>query len=217
MGIQEEFYISLHKYWFFLPGHFEWVFRSIKKGAQFQEMARSEVQFASAKRKKSKTNPVWSKIKNWYNLSMDLKAAIPVAFPPKIQTISCKCLIRWQWRLFAFFPVVHSSMTDNMKRLSIAFNPCMQLRGDILIKCYHHKVNSATRDVIFRCQFHTCAISDYVLNFTKSELDDACEGIDVRITSVMYFAWKVVQHWSQGPSPFQKFCFQPNSERKSNG
>ena len=63
-----------------------------------------------------------------------------------------------------------------MKRICIAFNPCLQLRGDVLIKCYNKKQNSATRDVIFRCQFHTCAISDYVLNFTKSELDDACEG-----------------------------------------
>ena len=63
-----------------------------------------------------------------------------------------------------------------MKRICIAFNPCLQLRGDVLIKCYNKKLNAATRDVIFRCQFHTCAISDYVLNFTKSELDDACEG-----------------------------------------
>ena len=87
--------------------------------------------------------------------------------------------LKWELNIALWFPKLfffRSPVTDSMKRICIAFNPCLQLRGDVLIKCYNKKQNSATRDVIFRCQFHTCAISDYVLNFTKSELDDACEG-----------------------------------------
>ena len=29
---------------------------------------------------------------------------------------------------------------------------------------------------MFACQFHTCAVSDYTLSFTRSELDYACDG-----------------------------------------
>lgn len=77
----------------------------------------------------------------------------------------------------------------------------LQLRGDILVKCYHRYrpaspvldsptrsttplsgTSSATvverpqREVIFACQFHTCAVSDYTLSFTRQELDTACTG-----------------------------------------
>ncbi|XP_066263635.1 tensin-1-like isoform X5 [Branchiostoma lanceolatum] len=65
------------------------------------------------------------------------------------------------------------NVTADMSRISMAVEPGLQLRGDILIKCYHKKYRSATRDVIFRVQFHTCAISDYGLIFPKAELDEA--------------------------------------------
>ncbi|XP_078621922.1 tensin-3-like isoform X49 [Branchiostoma floridae x Branchiostoma japonicum] len=65
------------------------------------------------------------------------------------------------------------NVTADMSRICIAVEPGLQLRGDILIKCYHKKYRSATRDVIFRVQFHTCAISDYGLIFPKAELDEA--------------------------------------------
>ncbi|XP_049821809.1 tensin-1 isoform X7 [Aethina tumida] len=48
----------------------------------------------------------------------------------------------------------------------------LQLRGDILIKCYHR--TDRGRETIFACQFHTCAISDHTLSFTRQELDTAC-------------------------------------------
>lgn len=51
----------------------------------------------------------------------------------------------------------------------------LQLRGDILIKCYHRHPNS--RETIFSCQFHTCAVADYTLSFTRQELDVACNGM----------------------------------------
>lgn len=50
----------------------------------------------------------------------------------------------------------------------------LQLRGDILIKCYHR--GDVGRETIFSCQFHTCAVADYTLSFTKQELDYACNG-----------------------------------------
>lgn len=50
----------------------------------------------------------------------------------------------------------------------------LQLRGDILIKCYHR--SDAGRETIFACQFHTCAVADHTLSFTRQELDVACNG-----------------------------------------
>ncbi|XP_045471532.1 tensin isoform X6 [Harmonia axyridis] len=47
----------------------------------------------------------------------------------------------------------------------------LQLRGDILIKCYHK--SDTGRETIFACQFHTCAVTDYTLSFTRQELDVA--------------------------------------------
>lgn len=44
------------------------------------------------------------------------------------------------------------------------------------VKCYHKKYRSATRDVIFRLQFHTGAVQGYRLVFAKEDLDNASKG-----------------------------------------
>lgn len=44
------------------------------------------------------------------------------------------------------------------------------------VKCYHKKYRSATRDVIFRLQFHTGAVQGYGLVFGKEDLDSASKG-----------------------------------------
>ena len=44
------------------------------------------------------------------------------------------------------------------------------------MKCYHKKYRSATRDVIFRLQFHTGAVQGYRLVFAKEDLDNASKG-----------------------------------------
>lgn len=44
------------------------------------------------------------------------------------------------------------------------------------VKCYHKKHHTATRDTIFRLQFHTGAVQGYRLLFAKEELDGACTG-----------------------------------------
>ena len=44
----------------------------------------------------------------------------------------------------------------------------MQVKG-------FHKTLSG-RDIVFRCQFHTCVLTDYVLVLEKSELDESFRG-----------------------------------------
>ncbi|KAL3283147.1 hypothetical protein HHI36_006301 [Cryptolaemus montrouzieri] len=67
----------------------------------------------------------------------------------------------------------------------------LQLRGDILIKCYHRKADG--REIIFACQFHTCAVTDYTLSFTRQELDVAYN--DIRFPN----DGAVELHFSPGP------------------
>ncbi|KAK9686800.1 Phosphotyrosine-binding domain [Popillia japonica] len=67
----------------------------------------------------------------------------------------------------------------------------LQLRGDILIKCYHR--SDSGRETIFACQFHTCAVADYTLSFTRQELDGACN--DPRFPA----DGAVELHFSSGP------------------
>ncbi|KAK9879482.1 hypothetical protein WA026_006551 [Henosepilachna vigintioctopunctata] len=67
----------------------------------------------------------------------------------------------------------------------------LQLRGDILIKCYHR--SESGRDAVFACQFHTCAVTDYTLSFTRQELDVAYK--DPRFPK----DGAVELHFSQGP------------------
>uniref|UniRef100_A0A803VCA3 Tensin 3 n=1 Tax=Ficedula albicollis TaxID=59894 RepID=A0A803VCA3_FICAL len=63
--------------------------------------------------------------------------------------------------------------SENQSRICIAIDPAQLLKGDIMMKCYHKKYRSATRDVIFRLQFHTGAIQGYSLVFGKEDLDNA--------------------------------------------
>ncbi|KAL8566605.1 hypothetical protein ACOMHN_054827 [Nucella lapillus] len=65
------------------------------------------------------------------------------------------------------------NVTDNMQKVCISISPGIPLRGDILIKCYHKKAMTGQREVIWQCQFHTCAIQDTNVVFSKHELDDA--------------------------------------------
>ncbi|KAM9035459.1 tensin-1 isoform 3-T5 [Sarcophilus harrisii] len=62
---------------------------------------------------------------------------------------------------------------DSQTNICITIEPGLLLKGDILLKCYHKKFRSPARDVIFRVQFHTCAIHDLGVVFGKEDLDDA--------------------------------------------
>ncbi|XP_030625217.1 tensin-2 [Chanos chanos] len=60
------------------------------------------------------------------------------------------------------------------KKLCVTIEPALLLKGDILVKCYHRRVQAAERDTVFRLQFHTCTIHGAQLWFGKEELDEAC-------------------------------------------
>ncbi|XP_063260608.1 tensin-3 isoform X5 [Prinia subflava] len=68
---------------------------------------------------------------------------------------------------------IYSIGSENQSRICIAIDPAQLLKGDVMMKCYHKKYRSATRDVIFRLQFHTGAIQGHGLVFGKDDLDNA--------------------------------------------
>ena len=98
--------------------------------------------------------------------------------------ITLYCINWFPWNLAEVFyistPVISftffSNVTDNMQKVCISISPGIPLRGDILIKCYHKKNNAGQREIIWGCQFHTCAISHNSLVFSKNELDFGING-----------------------------------------
>ncbi|XP_038047140.1 uncharacterized protein LOC119721241 isoform X2 [Patiria miniata] len=66
------------------------------------------------------------------------------------------------------------SVPEGTSQFAITLGQALPIRGDILVKCYHKKFRATTRDVVFRCQFHTTAIMECRIVFQKSDLDDAC-------------------------------------------
>ncbi|XP_066431644.1 tensin-1 isoform X6 [Eleutherodactylus coqui] len=68
---------------------------------------------------------------------------------------------------------IYNVQGDSHTSICITIEPGLLLKGDILLKCYHKKYRSPSRDVIFRVQFHTCAIHDLGVVFGKEYLDEA--------------------------------------------
>lgn len=103
-------------------------------------------------------------------------------------------------------PLRSNVQGDSQTGICITIEPGLLLKGDILVrspspaaprvpgdpgnrgrtrphprsfpqlKCYHKKFRSPTRDVIFRVQFHTCAVHDLDIVFGKEDLDEAFRG-----------------------------------------
>ncbi|XP_017282378.1 tensin isoform X2 [Kryptolebias marmoratus] len=67
---------------------------------------------------------------------------------------------------------IYNVQGDSNTSICITIEPGLLLKGDILLKCYHKKYRNLTRDVVFRVQFHTCAIHDLGVVFGKNELDE---------------------------------------------
>ncbi|XP_061579856.1 tensin-1 isoform X1 [Cololabis saira] len=67
---------------------------------------------------------------------------------------------------------IYNVQGDSQTSICITIEPGLLLKGDILLKCYHKRYRSSCRDVIFRVQFHTCAVHDLGLVFGKDELDE---------------------------------------------
>ncbi|KAM9396564.1 tensin-1 isoform 28-T33 [Salvelinus alpinus] len=66
---------------------------------------------------------------------------------------------------------IYNVQGDSHTSICITIEPGLLLKGDILLKCYHKRFRSPIRDVVFRVQFHTCAIHDLGVVFGKNELD----------------------------------------------
>ncbi|KAM9365116.1 tensin-1 isoform 2-T2 [Pholidichthys leucotaenia] len=67
---------------------------------------------------------------------------------------------------------IYNVQGDSQTSICITIEPGLLLKGDILLKCYHKRYRSPSRDVIFRVQFHTCAVHDLGIVFGKDELDE---------------------------------------------
>ncbi|XP_058247880.1 tensin-1 isoform X5 [Hemibagrus wyckioides] len=67
---------------------------------------------------------------------------------------------------------IYNVQGDSQTSICITIEPGLLLKGDILLKCYHKRFRGPSRDVIFRVQFHTCAVHDLGLVFGKDELDE---------------------------------------------
>uniref|UniRef100_UPI00398ED302 tensin-1-like isoform X2 n=1 Tax=Pristiophorus japonicus TaxID=55135 RepID=UPI00398ED302 len=96
---------------------------------------------------------------------------------------------------------------DGQTSICITIEPGLMLKGDILLKCYHKKYQSPSREIVFRVQFHTCAIHDLGVVFGKQDLDDAFKDDRFpeysKIELIFSFAPEKIQgmeHLENGPS-----------------
>ncbi|KAJ4943083.1 hypothetical protein JOQ06_005592 [Pogonophryne albipinna] len=67
---------------------------------------------------------------------------------------------------------VNAAQTD---RLYFVLQPAQLLKGDIMVVCYDKNSHSASRQVVFRLQFHTGLVHGHTLTFSKADLDCASE------------------------------------------
>ncbi|KAM9358500.1 tensin-3-like [Symphorus nematophorus] len=67
---------------------------------------------------------------------------------------------------------VNAAQTD---RLYFVLQPAQLLKGDIMVVCYDKNSQSASRQVVFRLQFHTGLVDGHTLTFSKADLDCASE------------------------------------------
>lgn len=92
----------------------------------------------------------------------------------------CRCLLALHLMIYLcwFWCWCSASSTTVPGQISITLSPCLQLRGDILIKCFSKPFICSSidggpdkHDLLFQCQFHTCAIPTDQLKFRKCDLD----------------------------------------------
>ncbi|XP_072540507.1 tensin-2 isoform X2 [Salminus brasiliensis] len=82
-------------------------------------------------------------------------------------------------KIYQSLKLVYTSAIYNIeesrgKTLRISIEPALQLKGDIMVKCYHRRAGMCERECVFRVQFHTCTVHGAQLWFGKGELDHAC-------------------------------------------
>ncbi|XP_018580708.2 tensin-2-like [Scleropages formosus] len=69
---------------------------------------------------------------------------------------------------------VYNPQGSSTRRLCIAIEPALLLKGEVMVKCYHWRAHGRERDAVFRLQFHTGTVQGARLWFSKEELDEAC-------------------------------------------
>ncbi|KAM4547757.1 tensin-3-like [Odontesthes bonariensis] len=70
---------------------------------------------------------------------------------------------------------VHHVSAAQTDRLYFVLQPAQLLKGDIMVVCYDKNSRSASRQVVFRLQFHTGLAVQHTLSFSKADLDCASE------------------------------------------
>uniref|UniRef100_A0A7N8XQV0 Tensin 3 n=1 Tax=Mastacembelus armatus TaxID=205130 RepID=A0A7N8XQV0_9TELE len=70
---------------------------------------------------------------------------------------------------------VHHVTAAQTDRLYFVLQPAQLLKGDIMMVCYDKNRRSASRQAVFRLQFHTGLVHGHTLTFSKADLDCACE------------------------------------------
>uniref|UniRef100_A0A3B4ANE2 Uncharacterized protein n=1 Tax=Periophthalmus magnuspinnatus TaxID=409849 RepID=A0A3B4ANE2_9GOBI len=102
---------------------------------------------------------------------------------------------------------IYNVQGDSETSICITIEPGLLLKGDILLKCYHKRVRSPSRDVMFRVQFHTCAVHELSLLFNKEQLDQSCRDDRFpdygKVEFVFSFGPEKIngmQHLENGPS-----------------
>uniref|UniRef100_A0A671P2J3 Tensin-1-like n=1 Tax=Sinocyclocheilus anshuiensis TaxID=1608454 RepID=A0A671P2J3_9TELE len=98
---------------------------------------------------------------------------------------------------------IYNVQGDSQTSICITIEPGLLLKGDILLKCYHKRFRSPSRDVIFRVQFHTCAVHDLGIIFGKDELDETFKGmLDLPCIVILLSGCSVIgtDHLENGPS-----------------
>uniref|UniRef100_A0A1Y1NBS7 SH2 domain-containing protein n=3 Tax=Photinus pyralis TaxID=7054 RepID=A0A1Y1NBS7_PHOPY len=101
---------------------------------------------------------------------------VTVLGAPSFQQGGCRAFLKLYEGLTPVYTSGVYSVVSGVKQFTVNLaaerRPGLQLRGDILVKCYHR--GPSDRETIFACQFHTCAVADNTLSFTRQELDNAC-------------------------------------------
>ncbi|XP_042369446.1 tensin-3 isoform X2 [Plectropomus leopardus] len=96
---------------------------------------------------------------------------------PKIRPDGACCLFL---RVYQSLQAVCTSAVYHVNaaqtgRLYFVLQPAQLLKGDIMVVCYDKNSRSASRQVVFRLQFHTGLVHGHNLTFCKAELDCASE------------------------------------------
>lgn len=120
------------------------------------------------------------------------------AFEANAEGVVCRAFIKIYEGLVPVYTSGVHRVTPGTRQFTVNVaadrrNQGLQLRGDVLVKCYHK--HPKQREVIFACQFHTCTISDFTLSFTRHELDSAAYDLRFPLDGAVEF------HFSSTPMP----------------